>query len=166
MILILLPSKSLLFVCWSGIAQFSGMIAKVSTILPILKVTNVDSYWLISGQCLLSLYFITLALFLKQSIYRVVSCDHISFCSYPFSFALTLSTNSQCTFTFQIHNKIHSCFLNWLFSLGASQALSLQLKSWLYVLIVSCTRFRVNPYSIVAWMSRNSLLKAGTKYEV
>ena len=34
---------------------------------------------------------------------------------------------------------------------------------WLYVLIMSRTRFRVNPRSIVAWMSRNSLLKAGTK---
>ena len=27
---------------------------------------------------------------------------------------------------------------------------------WLYVLIMSCMRFRVNPYSIVAWMSKNS----------
>ena len=32
---------------------------------------------------------------------------------------------------------------------------------WLYVLIMSRTRFRVNPYSIVAWISRNSLLEAG-----
>ena len=32
---------------------------------------------------------------------------------------------------------------------------------WLYVLFMSRTRFRVNPYSIVAWMSRNSLLEAG-----
>ena len=37
---------------------------------------------------------------------------------------------------------------------------------WLYFLIMSCTRFRVNPHSIVAWMSRNSLLEAGTKSEV
>ena len=36
---------------------------------------------------------------------------------------------------------------------------------WLYVLVMSRTRFRVNPHSIVAWMSRNSLLKAGTKSE-
>ena len=34
------------------------------------------------------------------------------------------------------------------------------------VLLMSCTRFRVNPHSIVAWLSRNSLLKAGTKSEV
>ena len=37
---------------------------------------------------------------------------------------------------------------------------------WLYVLIMSRTRFRVNPHSIVAWMSRNFLLEAGTKSEV
>ena len=29
---------------------------------------------------------------------------------------------------------------------------------WLYILIMSRTRFRVNPQSVVAWMSRNSLL--------
>ena len=38
-------------------------------------------------------------------------------------------------------------------------------KSWLYVFIMSRTRFRVNPHSIVAWMSRNSLLEAGAKSE-
>ena len=37
---------------------------------------------------------------------------------------------------------------------------------WLYVLIMSRTRFRVNPHSVVAWMSRNSLLEAGAKSEV
>ena len=37
---------------------------------------------------------------------------------------------------------------------------------WLYVLVMSRTRFRVNPHSIVSWMSRNSLLKAGVKSEV
>ena len=31
---------------------------------------------------------------------------------------------------------------------------------WLYVVIMPCTRFRVNLHSIVAWMSRNSLLLA------
>ena len=36
----------------------------------------------------------------------------------------------------------------------------------LYVLVMSRTRFRVNPHSIVVWMSRNSLLEAGTKSEV
>ena len=35
----------------------------------------------------------------------------------------------------------------------------------LYVLVMSRTRFRVNPHSIVAWMSRNSLLEAGVKSE-
>ena len=32
--------------------------------------------------------------------------------------------------------------------------------------VMSRTRFRVNPPSIVAWMSRNSLLEAGVKSEV
>ena len=35
----------------------------------------------------------------------------------------------------------------------------------LYVIIMSRTRFRVNPHSIVARMSRNSLLEAGGKSE-
>ena len=38
--------------------------------------------------------------------------------------------------------------------------------SVLYVLIMSRTRFRVNPYSKVSSKSRNSLLKAGAKSEV
>ena len=38
---------------------------------------------------------------------------------------------------------------------------------WLYVLVMSLTHFRVNPHSIVAWMSRFSfLLEAGAKLEV
>ena len=37
---------------------------------------------------------------------------------------------------------------------------------WLYVLVMSSTRFRVNPHSVVAWMSRKSLLEAGAKSEV
>ena len=36
----------------------------------------------------------------------------------------------------------------------------------LYCLVMSLTRFRVNPHSIVSWMSRNSLLEAGAKSEV
>ena len=35
--------------------------------------------------------------------------------------------------------------------------------NWLYVLVVSRTRFRVNPHSIVAWMPKNSLLEAGAR---
>ena len=34
---------------------------------------------------------------------------------------------------------------------------------WLYVLIMWRTHFRVNLNSMIAWMSRNSLLKAGAK---
>ena len=37
---------------------------------------------------------------------------------------------------------------------------------WLYVFVMSRTRLRVNPHSIVAWMSRKSLLKARAKSEV
>ena len=34
--------------------------------------------------------------------------------------------------------------------------------NWLYILINSRTRFRVNPHSLVAWMSRNFLIEADT----
>ena len=37
--------------------------------------------------------------------------------------------------------------------------------TWLYVLVMSSTRFRVNPHFIVPWMSRNSLLQSGAKSE-
>ena len=37
---------------------------------------------------------------------------------------------------------------------------------WLYVLVMSRARFRVNPQSIVAWMSRNFLLETGANSEV
>ena len=37
---------------------------------------------------------------------------------------------------------------------------------WLYVIIMSRTRFRVNLHSIVAWMSRKSLLETGAIFEV
>ena len=39
-------------------------------------------------------------------------------------------------------------------------------ESWLYVLVMSRTRFRVNLHSIIVRMSRNSLLAAGAKSEV
>ena len=37
---------------------------------------------------------------------------------------------------------------------------------WLYVPVMSRTHFKVNPDSIVAWMSRNSLLEVAAEYEV
>ena len=37
---------------------------------------------------------------------------------------------------------------------------------WLYVFIMSRTRFIVNPHSTAAWMSRKPLLEAGAKSEV
>ena len=36
---------------------------------------------------------------------------------------------------------------------------------WLYVLVMSSKRFRVNTHFLVAWMSGNSLLEADTKCE-
>ena len=39
------------------------------------------------------------------------------------------------------------------------------LINWLYVLVMLRTRFRVNPHSIVTWMSRNSLFEAALKSE-
>ena len=39
-------------------------------------------------------------------------------------------------------------------------------KSSLYVFVMSHIRFRVNPYSVVARTSRNSLLEVGMKSEV
>ena len=44
--------------------------------------------------------------------------------------------------------------------------IGLRLFYFLYVFIMSRTRFGVNSHSIVAWMSRNSLLEAGTKSEL
>ena len=37
---------------------------------------------------------------------------------------------------------------------------------WLYVIIMSCTHFRMNPHSMFPWMSRNSLLETGAISEV
>ena len=39
-------------------------------------------------------------------------------------------------------------------------------KFWLYVIIMSRTRFRVNLHHIVAWMPRNLLLETGAIFEV
>ena len=36
-----------------------------------------------------------------------------------------------------------------------------KMEEQLYVIIMSRTRFRVNPHSIVTWMSRNALLETG-----
>ena len=41
-----------------------------------------------------------------------------------------------------------------------------KIYDFLYVLVMSRRRFRVNPHSIVAWMSKNSLLEAAAKSEV
>ena len=52
---------------------------------------------------------------------------------------------------------------NWYWKL--EQTHPTKCGDWLYVLVMSRTCFRVNPHSIVAWISRNSLLEAGAKSE-
>ena len=52
---------------------------------------------------------------------------------------------------------LRSCFILWLFMCFNQYPLTLQ--EWLYVLIMSRTRYRVNLHPIVAWMSKNSLLE-------
>ena len=39
-------------------------------------------------------------------------------------------------------------------------------RIWVYVITMSCTRFRENYHSIVAWMSMNSLLETDRMYDV
>ena len=66
--------------------------------------------------------------------------------------------------TFGVNNKFHKLIvMDNVFGLADRPN---DFGSWLYVLIMSRRRFRVNPHSIVAWMSRNSLLETGPKSEV
>ena len=78
---------------------------------------------------------------------------------------------SGCNWTRTHNHLVHKRTLNYL-----SKPAKLFLNDWaalwvlsvrctlLYVLVVSRTRFRVNSHSIVAWMSRNSLLEAGAEF--
>ena len=56
----------------------------------------------------------------------------------------------------------------WLFNLiwNTPKITWTSTKARLYVPVLSRMDFRVNPHSIISWMSRNSLLEAGTKSEV
>ena len=54
-------------------------------------------------------------------------------------------------------------FFHLLFSVSLRSA---SFTVWPYVIFMSRTRFRMNPHSIVAWLSRNSMLEAGRKSEV
>ena len=56
------------------------------------------------------------------------------------------------------------CYTRWP-GIRDAEGIQHALVVWLYVLVMSRTRFRVNPHSIVVWMSRNSLLEAGAKSE-
>ena len=57
------------------------------------------------------------------------------------------------------------CF-EFLHAFNFSCIWSKEASSWLYIFVMSRPRLRVIPHSIVAWMSMNSLLKAGVKSEV
>ena len=75
---------------------------------------------------------------------------------------------SDCNWTRTHNHLVHKRTFNHLAKLAkwlSCEYLSVRCI-WLYLLIMSRTRFRVNPHSIVAWMSRNSLLEAGAKSEI
>ena len=81
---------------------------------------------------------------------------------------------SDCNWTHTRNHLVHRQTLNHLAKLAilineiielCCEYLSVQCI-WLYILIMSRMHFRVNPHSIVAWISRNSLLEAGAKSEV
>ena len=96
----------------------------------------------------------------------------------PLACADISATKSEITSNQQLSKELHKPirkFQKWkVYSFkeniwGADLAdmqLTTKHNKGLYVLIMSHTHFRVNPHSIVAWMSRNSLLKTGAKSEV
>ena len=71
---------------------------------------------------------------------------------------------SDCNWIRTHNHLVHKRTLNHFSQAGQMIELCCEYLSvrciWLYVFIMSRTRFRVNPHSIVAWMSRNSLLEA------
>ena len=77
---------------------------------------------------------------------------------------------SECNWTRTHNHLVHKQTLNHLAKLA--KWLSCVVSTYLYGssdcygLIMSRTRFRVNPNSIVAWISKNALLEAGAKSEV
>ena len=78
---------------------------------------------------------------------------------------LTFRCFSGCSNWTNFHNEL--TFLQDIFWKNVySMSLIDKCFKTLYVLVMSCTCFRVNLHSIVAWMSRNSLLEAGAKSEV
>ena len=83
--------------------------------------------------------------------------------------AWSLVTLSDCNWTRTQNHLVRKITLYHLAKLAEWLSCVLRLILWciwLYVLLMSRTRFRVNPQYIVACMSRNSLLKAGAKSEV
>ena len=78
---------------------------------------------------------------------------------------LTFRCFSGCSNWTNFHNEL--TFLQDIFWKNVySMSLIDKCFKTLYVLVMSRTCFRVNLHSIVAWMSRNSLLEAGAKSEV
>ena len=87
-----------------------------------------------------------------------------------FEFLLTQMVKGKCLIILKdyllavlCHNIALSMWWIFFFDWRTNVSFSRCLEFWLYVLIISSTRFRVNPHSIVPWILRNSLLEAGAK---
>ena len=77
---------------------------------------------------------------------------------------------SDCNWTLAQNHLVRKQTFNYLAKLAKwlNFVLSTYLYAgiWLYVLVMSRTRFRMHPYSIVSWISRNWLLVGGAISEV
>ena len=67
---------------------------------------------------------------------------------------------------FHFKSTSNGCFDKVWWKSGNHTKITIFSEAWLYVLVMSRTHFRVNPHSIVALMSKKSLLDAGAKSEV
>ena len=67
-------------------------------------------------------------------------------------------------YVYILTNNILTLNLKHVIMLGTLDTVTLPF--WLYVLVMSRTRFRLNPHTIIARMSRNYLLEAGANSEV
>ena len=111
-------------------------------------------------------------LFLRLSAAKCSSCILFSM---KHAYLLTVKISLDCNRTRTLNHLVCKRILNHLakltcFILFVMTELYCQYFSvrciWLYVLVISRTRFWVNPHSIVAWMSRNTLLETGVVSEV
>ena len=67
-------------------------------------------------------------------------------------------------YVYILTNNILTLNLKHVIMLGTLETVTLPF--WLYLLVMSRTRFRVDPHTIIAQMSRNYLLEAGGNSEV